>query len=160
MNLMPFFMPASTAETLIAGGTNIGDMSAGGGLAAAFDGTTSQASTAGARVVANNGYIGKTLAVPCAITRCEAWPSNNTGFDNSGGGSITLTLYGKQGSSPAGRTDGTTLGTVTFTDDTTTMRSITSSDQSTIWDHAWLGVVDAGAGGATNCAELKMYGLL
>ena len=77
-------IPTST-QTKIAGGTNIGDMTDGGGLAAAFDGTTSQVRTSSAyKGVSASGYgntVGKDWGsgVTKNIARLKVWgPSNES----------------------------------------------------------------------------------
>jgi hypothetical protein len=61
-------------------GTNIGDMTAGGGLAAAFDGNTNQAMTASAHRAAVNGFVGKSYSGGRRIDRVVATAANNNGF--------------------------------------------------------------------------------
>ncbi len=116
--------------------TPIGDLTSGGGLAAAVtygdSGTTGYATT-------TDGYAGWSLNTPQVILSCDVISASN-GFDASGlTSSITLTLYGKQGSAPSSRTNGTVLGTTTFTDiNAVTTKNISSSDTTTLWDHVWV----------------------
>lgn len=146
-------------------GTNIGDMANSGGLAAAFDGTTSQAAAACATLnsvnSASSAYVGKTTAVPTAIESATVHGSNDAGYLSVDNPTITLTLFGKQGSAPANSGDGTSLGSINFTDtnDESAGRAITSSDTATYWDHVWVRVTHNG-GSARNVrvAELVLTG--
>lgn len=78
-------IPTST-QTKLTGGTNIGDLTAGGGLAAAFDGTTSQAGTSSARKsVSASGYnntVGKDWGSGQTrnIARVRVYGPNNEAF--------------------------------------------------------------------------------
>ena len=79
--------PSAGSASLIsqATGTNIGDMTANGGLAAAFDGNLSQAYAAAAVRTANTGYVGKNYsASPKIIAQAIVYGSNNTGHDGTG----------------------------------------------------------------------------
>ena len=121
-------------------GTNIGDLTETGGLAAAFDGVTSQAAAACATKFSESQvYIGKTLALRQRFGRAVVYGSNNVGL-SSDNPSITINARGKQGSAPANATDGTILGTITFTDtaDESAGRIIDSTDLMTEWDHLWV----------------------
>ncbi|MEP9388468.1 hypothetical protein [Mesorhizobium sp. KR9-304] len=89
-------------------------------------------------------HIGKStsVAAPTAIESVTVFGSNDHGYCSNTNPSITITLYGKTGSAPASRTDGTTLGSTTFTDtaNESTGRQINSSDTATYWDHVWVGM--------------------
>lgn len=139
-------------------GTNIGDATTGGGLAAAFDGDTSQESLQSARVAsATSFYVGKTFTVSQSIVRAVAWATANVGFA-SNGTNITLELYGKTGTAPANATDGTLLGTEgPFTDGNSISKTIESSDTTSLFDHIWLRVSGDGAAGVMAVAELQLY---
>lgn len=139
-------------------GTKIGNLTVGGGLAAAFDGTTSQAgaSTAAANSLSvSTGYVGVTLGSLTRLFQCVVHGGNDSGYENSGNPSITLEVYGKT-TSPASATDGTLIGSATFTDtaDERAARTITMSDNETQWNYVWVRVV-----GGTNprVAELIPY---
>lgn len=140
-------------------GTNIGNMTANGGIAAAFDGVTSQAfaSTASkSNVAANSGYVGKNYsASPRTIGSATVYPSNDAGFVNVTDPSVTLTLYGKNGSAPANGTDGTSLGSTTFTDSTAS-RSITSSNTTTAYDYVWVNITQS-TNDFLHMAELQLF---
>lgn len=146
-------------------GTNIGDMTVNGGLAAAFDGTTSQTTGSCARSAgSDDGWVGKTLASPRTFGKALVYGANNQGFDSRGvaDSSVTLKIYGKSGTAPANKTDGTLLGTTgPFTDqlDESGGRQVDSTDTSTTWDHLWVyeHTGGSGAGQVLYCAELVLY---
>jgi hypothetical protein len=142
---------------------HIGDMTASGGLAAAFDNTTSQAAAACAVKAATSGYVGSDYTSQPGrgkrIYKATCFGSNDQGYSSTGAGaSITLNLYGKTGTTaPANATDGTLLGTLAFTNlaNESSGRDITSSDQDTLFGFLWIQVV-AGSGNVT-LAEAQLY---
>ncbi|WP_341702626.1 hypothetical protein [Ferrovibrio sp.] len=81
------------AQVLVnpAAGTPVGDMTSNGGLAAAFDGVTSQANAACSARFATSGYVGKSwgAGVRKTITRYRYFAPSDVG--PSGAGSVTLT---------------------------------------------------------------------
>jgi len=146
-------------------GTNIGDMTANGGLAAAFDGDTTQGGTTTANKTsvssAGSAYVGKTTAAPTAVESVTVHGTDNQGYVASVNPSTTLTLFGKQGSAPANSGDGTSLGSTTFTDtaNESTGRTINSSDTATYWDHVWVRLTHAdGSARTVGIAELVITG--
>ena len=112
----------------------------------AFDGETSEIATNSATAVQANSWIGKDWGLdgPFIITSVTAYGSNDQGFIHSANPSISLQLYGKQGDPPANGTDGTLLGTTSFTDTSNESagRVISSSDTATFWNHSWVRVVE------------------
>src|SRR5262249_5805314 len=135
-------------------GGNIGDMTAGGGLAAAFDGIFTQAAAAAAEKNATQSnfttvvtsYVGKdyTATSDRVIQQAAVYPSNDQGFafGQSGPGlpltiSITLNLRGKA-SAPVNSADGTLLGTSGAISNTTAPVTIVSTDQVTAWKFVWI----------------------
>ena len=143
-------------------GTNIGNGINFGGLAVAFDGITSTGDTSCAgktAVAANSMYVGKTTAGPTAIESATVFGSNNSGYVHSTNPSVTITLYGKQGAAPSNGLDGTSLGSITFTDtnNESTGRLITSSDTGTYWDHVWINITQPN-NNILCLAELQMTG--
>jgi len=135
--------------------TKFGDMTLGSGLAAAFDANTNEASPACASNSAN-GYAGMTLTSAKRVYHMVTYGTNNAGYDGGGNPSVTLTLYGKQGSAPSSYSNGTSLGSTTFTDtDTTNSKTIVSTDQETLWDHLWL--VIGGSATFPRLAEVEFY---
>lgn len=143
----------------ISSGTQIGNMTANGGVAAAFDGTTSQSAAASAGVLgATSGYVGLTLDAPTIIYGADVYGSNSGGYNNTTNSSVTLSLMAKQGSFTAPG-DGTVLATTTFTDtnNESTARTLLSSDTSTAWDHVWI-LIEVPSSSALRCAEFDpMY---
>lgn len=142
-------------------GTNIGDMTAAGGIAAAFDGVTSQDRSVCARkgsTANQNGFVGKTFPTPTAIQSFTVMGSNGHGFVDTNP-NTTLTIYGKNGAAPASGTDGTPLGSITFVDtnNESAGRLITSTDQVSYWDHAWVHLTQTDNQGIS-IAEVQMTG--
>lgn len=137
-------------------GTNIGNMTTSGGLAAAFDGNTNQ--TAGNSAEATSGannWIGKTLASAKVFGRAEIYGASNQGIIKNSNPSATVNIRGKNGAAPSSGTDGTIIGTITFTDTTDgTMRTIDSTDLVNTWDHIFMQVTN---NAPTNVAELVLY---
>lgn len=147
-------------------GAAIGDMTGGGGLAAAFDNVTDQAASASATKAGSNvttitGYVGRnyTAASDQAIASATIyWPNNL--FTVSGGNSqtgrfpgllspittipidstVTVHLRGKA-SVPASATDGTLLGTYGPITNPTLPANIISSDQATAWKYVWVEII-------------------
>ncbi len=143
-------------------GTSIGDMTAQGGLAAAFDGDTTQASPVCAvKTGGTGGYIGKTPAAAVNFGRAYIYGSSNDGFDNgTAGTTITINIRGKNGAAPTSRTDGTVVGTTSFTDaNDSAVHVIDSSNLSSTWDHIFAEISSNAAGGSwwAICAELQLY---
>lgn len=147
--------------TLYSGGTNIGDFTAAGGLAAAFDGNTSQTPAAGARKTGNTtAYVGKNhgssvYKLSSVIVRRCSVGADPAGFANSGS-TFTLTLYGKN-SAPASATDGTSLGTQASVSISGTDQTINSTDTSTAYQYFWVAFTGGDGGGSFYCAEVEFY---
>ncbi|BCJ90048.1 hypothetical protein IZ6_07830 [Terrihabitans soli] len=147
--------PNSTNELIIGGtaqptatgtpisgatGTTMGTMINSGGIASAFNGVTNAAVANSARSAAANSYVGKNYsASPKRIQSVQIYGSNDQGYMQSSNPSTTWNLYAKQGGAPGSGTDGTLLGSVTFTDGTTAdTKIITSNDPNTLWDYVWM----------------------
>jgi hypothetical protein len=148
----------------LAGSVNIGTMTGGGGLAAAFDGSTAQAFASCASlstgnlpgfVLALDGYVGKnyTAAAAQAVQSAIVFPSSDKGFaynlqtDNSSGNfvapidSIVLKLRGKA-TAPASASDGTVLATsANVVAAGIAPVTLTSSDQATTWNFVWVEIL-------------------
>lgn len=138
-------------------GTPIGNMTGNGGLAAAFDGdTTENASNSAEGQAASGYYIGKTYSPGKRISRCLIWPSTDSAWAFGGATQITLALYGKAGTAPSTATDGTLLGSITVNNTTIGVREILSTDKVTTYDHAWVAVT-ANGGTRTYMAEMIVY---
>jgi hypothetical protein len=155
------YSPSSTAGPLISQGTGtaIGDMTAGGGLAAAFDGNANQAMLASAHRAAVNGYVGKNYSSdPKRIGQVKATAANNNGFGGSTSHNISITIYGKNGGAPSNGTDGTSLGTTgTITVTGSQVVTIVSTDSATSWDYVWAYVVNVSAAAFVAVCELEFY---
>lgn len=135
-------------------GTNFGDMTLNGGLAAAFDGTRDKVAGLCAAKVAAFGYVGRNFTVPQVIGQALVWPSNDNGFQNVGGTTVTLDLYGKNGL-PANSTDGTLLATTTILDQTTGPVVLKPAFSTTTYTHGWVRVLQTG-GDAIFVSQLLM----
>jgi hypothetical protein len=90
---------ASMGQTLIpqSEGTTIGNLVNAGGLAASFDGITTQSNTQCSYLASNTstGYIGKDWGSPKTVTGFVAYGATEDGFDRSNDGtSVTITLEG------------------------------------------------------------------
>lgn len=158
----PFLDAAGSSRTLVptlydrTTGTNIGDGTSGGGLAAAFDGDNDELNNdCTFRNLGGNMWVGKTLATPAPIHSVNTWASSDAGYDGVGV-SITISLYGKNGAAPSSGTDGTQLATTgsTSAPENSDPRTLTSSDPTTVYDHVWVYLQ-----GTTNqfIAELEIY---
>ena len=110
----------ATKPSLIAQdtGTAIGDLTAQGGLAGAFNGTRFQATSSGASTSGNvsTAYIGKNWGSSKTITGFILYSPTSDGFVGSGGSTFTVKLYGKNGA-PSSGTDGTLLFTSSSVND-------------------------------------------
>lgn len=120
------------------GGTNFGNMTGGGGLAAAFDSNTSQPYTAACWAGwGTSNYVGKHWTAATAVGSVKVYPTSDAGLASST--NLVIRLYGKSGSAPASETDGTLLGTTpTFSGDDKLVKTIVSTDTTTTWDYVWI----------------------
>lgn len=157
-----FNFAAPSSELAVPGseGSVFGNLTGRAGLAAAFDGNSNQAfgSTAGSAVSPPvSSYVGKNFSSSKAIAKATVSGSNDLGYGHTGTPSITLTLYGKNGL-PSSSTDGTSLGTATFTetDNESAGRTITSSDTTTPYTYVWV-TVSSSAGNDHFVAEVTFY---
>lgn len=152
----------SKVETLFdrTTGTNIGDLTATGGLAASFDGNLSQSNgQCSVRSNLSNGYIGKNMGTAAPISKIIARSTNNIGFTNTG--NITIQLYGKN-SLPSSGTDGTLLGTNAIGSGgaNSTDYTVSSSDLTTAYQYVWAYITSSGGSADIYCAELSIYVML
>jgi hypothetical protein len=142
-------------------GTNIGDMTGSGGLAAGFDGNTDQALASSAtKSSATLAYIGKTLASSSRITRAVVFGSNNQGYVNSINPAVQINVYGKTGAAPANSTDGTVIGTgIAFTDTADESENPRTTDVTIPgpWDHVWVRITHNGAANTMAVAEVMFF---
>lgn len=112
--------------SLLTGGTAIGDMTSGGALSVAFDGTISKiyGNTCVYKASSTNGYVGKDWGSTKTVTKYEIYGTSDYGYDSTSSLPINITAALK------GSSDGsawTTLHTQTFVDNNTTnSKSVTS----------------------------------
>lgn len=123
-------------------GSTIGNATDAGGLAAAFDGTTNQSGAASAvKNSTDRSWVGKNFGGPSfRITKAIVHGPNNGGYLDGGNAAMSLQLLAKVGAPPTTFSDGTSLGLISFTDtdNESSGRTITSSDTTTHWNHAWV----------------------
>lgn len=132
-------------------GTVIGDLNFQGGRNAAFDGNLNKAFASCASynsVFITTMYVGKTFTSPRRIGKVIVRGSTDTGYDAfTGPATITLSLYGKNGAAPTGPTDGTQLGTTSFSDNNLpNEKTINSNDLATEFDHLWVAISSGNSG--------------
>ena len=144
-------------------GTAFGSMTGGGGLASAFDGVTSQGGLSSALgfLVPGGAYVRKHFGVTFRITSAIVHGPNDGGFDgHATAETVTLLLYGKNGTAPTAVADGTLIGTTSFTGgaNESAGRTITSTDTNTFWQYVWVRVMhNNGASNFGACAELRLF---
>jgi hypothetical protein len=159
-------------DRALAGSASIGDMTAGGGLAAAFDGVFSQAAAASAQKstvdIALSSYVGKDYAGASdqAIQSATVYPSNDSGFASAVAGAggaptltLTLNLRGKA-TAPASASDGTLLGTSGSIANTFSAVTVVSTDQTTAWKYVWIEQITVASASTTitaSIAELSLF---
>lgn len=146
-----------TTETIIHDFNQLG----GGSMTLLFDGTTSQAWGGGTTLPYKSGsfcYVGLTLLSASRISKLVVYGSNDDGFIFSANPSVTIDIYGKTGAAPSTSTDGTLLGTLSFTDtaNESAGRTITSTDTSTSYDHVWARI-STGSSTSITAAEIRIY---
>lgn len=136
-------------------GAAIGTMTGMGGLAAAFDGNTSQANNACAYVAASTGYVGKDWGSGTTrrVVGFKYWASNNYGFAYSGSGNVTLTLLGSNTNDVA---TATSLGSVSVANVNSAVAEFTNSSIGTAYRYHWVSCAQSGAT-QVNCAEVQFF---
>lgn len=144
-------------------GTAIGDMTAGGGLAAAFDGNTAQSNAATCYEPASGviGYVGKDwgAGVTKVISKAVSYPSQsvNTYTLDVGATSSNVT-WTVQGSTDNFGSSIVSLGTLTAANNSGPV-TITCSG-STAYRYARLKTDTTAAGGSCCTAEVYFYELI
>src|SRR5262245_47915931 len=159
----------TTGGGLITVGANTGNMTANGGLAAAFDGVNSKAaaSCAAATVtgITINSYVGKDFTGPGArpIGSATVYPANDLGFASAGGAALLqrldINLRGKA-SSPSSPSDGTLLGTATLFANQVTPVTVTSGDTTSTWTFVWIEIAatfDTTVSGTLYAAQVQLF---
>lgn len=147
-----------TATAVVPGatGTNIGTLTAGGGLAAAFDGNASKTGAVCAALLSvTSAYIGKTYSPAKPIASVSISGSSDGGYLSVIAPNVTIVLRGKNGAAPSSRTDGTSLGSITFVDQVpeTAARTIVSNSGAS-WDHVFLDISHDGAANNMTVAQI------
>lgn len=140
MLFLPVCIVGRVTEAIPQGtGTNIGDMTGNGGLAASFDGTNFKAVASCSRGNAAGAasYVGKNYGANYRLKRAELYGANNGGFYNNGTtNNVTLSIYGKA-TAPANATDGTLLATTTVANANSLLVTLTPTDQDTLFQYLW-----------------------
>lgn len=151
---------ANQISQTLAGSVNIGTMTAGGGLAGAFNGILVQPSTNGAagsvtgtasplQTLIGSMFVGKNYsgASNQQIAQAIVYPSSDLGFTRcdvdgvvTAPTTIQLNLFGKA-SAPVGPHDGTLLGTSGSLPNILSPVTISSSDSTTAWAYVWIEIV-------------------
>ena len=149
----PIGFEGATTVDLVPGseGTLIGNMTSGGGLAAAFDGTVNVAS-AEARVSGATGTVGKQWSSAKTITQ---YVVKSPSDDNFGGSSpITIKLQGSNDGSAW-----TDLHTDSGVGNTGTAKvQVVTSGITTSTAYTYHRIeISGGGAGTTNCAEVEFY---
>ena len=134
-------------------GTAIGNMTAGGNLAAAFDGNIAQASGAAAALGSGSpGYIGKNWGSTKSITKVAVFPSTGSGFA-SGTETITVKLLGHTSNAPGSATE---LHTLDIADPNTNGAVVFTPGTLTAFQYHWVSIQAASQGDAY-VGELIFY---
>jgi|GEM_PF-1713162 len=141
-------------------GSAIGNMTAYGGLAAGYDGVTSQANTSCAALVAADTYIGRSWGASKTITRFRVYSPNNEGF-NASGADVEFRFYGSN-TLPTHPIDGVLLltsGAQTYSVPTSVYDSDTDGTLITTTGYAyhWVTMQTLGTVSTQYIAELEMF---
>jgi hypothetical protein len=109
-----------------------------------YDGVTGQDDNNTSFTTGSSFYQRRQYSPAKAIAKAVIHGSNNAGYA-TGTPLITITLYGKNGTAPASGTDGTVLGSISFTDlaNESVGRDIVSTDLTTTWDYVWTNITGA-----------------
>lgn len=157
-----YYAPTVSGAMLVpqASGTAIGTMTAGGGLAAAFDGNNNQAfgATAEKGPVSTRQTTGKDWGAGVAriITRYKTWACNDRGYNGAGSAeNITISLLGSNTNDP---TTATVLHSDTFADGADAQPKDYASGiiTTTAYRYHWVGVQGTSPESAT-LAEVEFY---
>jgi hypothetical protein len=151
-------------ETLISQGTgtNIGGMTGGGGLAAAFDGNTSQTATASATEASVTvARIGKDYGsgTERVVTGMKTWGANNDGYSSSGAPPTIDLVLKASNTDPTGTGwTGDTIGTIAqFSDGSTALPKETLGNaNATAYRYVWCEIT-CSASSTLNMAEVEFY---
>jgi hypothetical protein len=134
----------AVAMIAAATGSVIGDFDTR--ASAAFDGNTAQASAAAAFKSSSslNSYIGKNFSAAAKkIDHAIVYGSTVEGF-STGATTMTVSLYGKNGSAPGAYNDGTLLASNSVTDGPSVTTTLTAAPIAT-WDYVWVAMEHSGS---------------
>jgi len=155
----PNYYTNSTSQTQIAQGTGtaIGDMTEYGGLAAAFDSNTSQASGAGAlKTGGASAGVGKTWGSAKTVTGFKTWGASDDGYYSASSPTITATLKGSNSGFSLG--GGTTLGSASITDaPSANIIKLTGITSSSAYTSHWIEFSSSGTPSQWYCAEVQFF---
>lgn len=143
-------------------GTALGNMTSQGGLAAGFDGVTSQTTAAAPRAIGTGGIIGKDWGAGAAkiVSGVRIWTPNNERVNNAAADTtITITL---KGSTDNFSSSNVTLGSFAFTDNVLTgiMREqLSGFTTTTAYRYHRIEIASSGsfAGGGCGISELMFF---
>lgn len=160
--------PTTTAETTTliafnaAGSTNVGNMTGGAGIAAAFDNTTSQAAASSARLATAGviQWVGKDYGSGNShrIGRFRVFGPNNATL-SGGGGTITVRLYGSNVSTgPTSPQDGVQISSGSNANTTAEVYDVTV-DSVTAYRWIWVTISTTGNAAPPDAiiAEAQFY---
>jgi hypothetical protein len=156
--------PGSESMVSQGTGTAIGDMTSGGGLAAAFNGNKSLSWTTGARgpVNAVSDYCGKDWGVDVTrnISRYKTWGGTTYGYSAGSNVLMYIELYGSN-SAPSNPSDGTLLGSASFTDnDTTQPQDVTTGITPGDYRYHWITCRRSSGMDSQNYSEIEFYEII
>ena len=144
-------------------GTAIGSMTSGGGLAAGFDGVTSQSAAAGSYSGATSGQLGKDwgAGVTYRICKYEFWTPNDTTIDG-GAGTTTITSLDLHGSTDNfSASDVTLAAPANVTSDANGTLVTIEADITDLTAYRYHKIFFAHDGGAeTHIAEVRFWALI
>jgi len=157
----PYIFAGVTKTAIVpASHTVIGDMTSGGGNAAAFDANTSQSfPTVCSRTVGDvaGSYIGLQFASGKIFAEAKFYsPSDLSYFENSAAG--TLNVRGSN-SAVSAYTDGTQIGTSGALSSlgSGVNHTVTSTDTTSTWTRIFGSLVHTGAAGKNAISELELW---
>lgn len=154
---------------LITDGTPFGDMTDSGGIAAAFDGDTTQSEGSSAEKITGGGgslaaYIGKTLAAPSRIFKIIAYSPTLQGFINSTSvNNQRMELHASASAAPTNLSEAANAGTLIATEtdfnlltDNQSIITITVPDNRNLYSHVWVLIADNNSNNYS-MTELEIY---
>lgn len=127
---------------------------------AVFDNVNSQASgSCASKTAATSAYIGARLSHRIVFGKVIIRGSNNQGFVNGINPSVTINIRGKNSAAPSSATDGTIIGTLTFTDtgNESTGRTINTNGNASSWQYIFAQITHNGAAANMFVAELDIF---